>query len=215
MGKILASIMWDDALTTDLRIIDLLKKLDIMSSFAISPRRHCEKRIQNDQRSLCFGEIVSKKELKEFGDFEVFNHTANHKELTTVSLKIAQLEINEGKKELEDLFEREVPGFCYPYGSTSRVLESLVERSGHSYARSSKITMSNVQIENMMSVPTSCKWFDIHKIKKQSGRSFVFWGHSYEIDSWSKLEYFYDFVKDNFEVVTFDYMIKKASCKKY
>lgn len=212
--KTLVSIVWDDALVTDLRIIDLIRKLGVTSAFAISPMRHGDSRRSNDIRDSIFGKIVSRSELKEFSDFEVFNHTARHKELTKIRPEFVSVEISDGKKALEDLFGREIAGFCYPYGSHDKNVMSAVKACGHAYARTSKVVGGRVSFKDLFAIGTSERWFNLGKITMQSG-PFIFWGHSYEVSNWLELEHFYRFLKDNFKIVSFQELVRRSSWKKF
>lgn len=202
MPKPLVSVVWDDALVTDLRLIEIIRKIGVTSSFAISPRRHGNARKPNDFRDSRFGKIVSSHELKEFADFEILNHTANHKELTKIDPESVLSEVSDGKKALQDLFGRDIPGFCYPYGSYDQRVAEVVKICGHLYARTSRIVGGPVSFGDVFGIGTSARWFNLHDVHLKNG-PFIFWGHSYEVSDWTLLEHFYDSLKNNAKIVAF------------
>jgi len=64
-------------------------------------------------------------------------HTVNHPILTRIPLDEAKWEIEESKKRLEEILEKEVSGFCYPNGGAddfNEEVEGVVRRAGYSYA---------------------------------------------------------------------------------
>ena len=200
---IYVSIMWDDGLVTDLKLMEIARKYNLTSNFAISPARHSKYRKPNDSRGN-YGEIVSQSELKEFSDFEISNHTANHVELTKVSLEIAKKEINEGRSRLESIYGREIKGFCYPYGQYNLAIADILRNQDYLYARTTKTFKSS---DPLMLNPT-CKWNEVYHEE-----FVVLWGHSYEIERWDEVNTLYKSLaeNDNVNVITFEEMVRRQN----
>lgn len=207
------AVMWDDGLTSDLRLIDLLRRLEVTSTFAISPAKHKKNRSVNDSRGD-YGTLVSKSELKEFADFEICNHTNNHLDLGRLDLKETRLEIDEGRKNLEDIFGREINGFCYPYGVYTPAAIQVLREQGAAYARTTKA--SNSFQDHLLLHPTG-RWNEINldaignEVKK-----LIVWGHTYELRTemdWKSITDFYEKLakSDNFNLTTFK-EISKQTC---
>ncbi len=57
-------------------------------------------------------------------------HTRNHAKLTETEPVELDNEISRSKAELEQVFEREVADFCYPYGAYNQQLADKVEAAG-------------------------------------------------------------------------------------
>lgn len=207
---IISATMWDDGLVTDLKLLDLLRDLSLTANFAISPNRHGFHRVLNDYRNSSYGKLVSKSELKEFKDFEISNHTANHKDLTKLNCNEIKVEISDGKKLLEDIFERNVDGFCYPYGCYDNSISNFVMHSGHGYARTTKENFRFSCIKNPYQIITSCRWNSYSKINFVDGRTYIFWGHSYEICDWLQVKNFYEFIKNSTNVISFSELVKNV-----
>lgn len=120
-AKIITS--WDDGHPLDLKTAKLLKKYKIPAIFYIPINYSGEK-------------VLSPNQIKELAkDFEIGSHTLNHSRLTEVSLDLAEKEINEGKKELEKIINRQVDSFCYPVGLYSSKIVNLVKKAGFKNAR--------------------------------------------------------------------------------
>lgn len=195
------SIMWDDGLATDLKVMEIARKYNLTSNFALSFARHSNVRIANDARGD-YGELVSLSELRHFSDFEISNHTANHTELTSVSIEAAQAEIDEGQKGLQDFFGREIRGFCYPYGQYNSSIVALLKDRNYLYARTTK---RSDNFNPLMLNPT-CKWHE-----SSEDQFVVLWGHSYEIENWQKLDELYRNLSqdDQIKVIAFDDMVRR------
>jgi len=201
--------MWDDGLVSDLKLIGILKDLGLTACFAISPDKHKSKREINDARGD-YGTLVSKSELKEFCGFEICNHTATHSNLNKVNLDKAIKEIVDGRKKLEDIFCRDVKGFCYPYGEYNNKIVNLLRGMNYLYARTTKSGLTTH--DNLLLHPT-CRWneIDVNKLNSFDGQ-LILWGHTYEIKSssdWDSILNLYTFFKENSKIklVTFNEMM--------
>ena len=213
-----AATMWDDALASDLKLIEILNHLDVTANFAISPGKHGKLRKSNDSRGN-FGENVSIGELKEFINFEISNHTMNHVELTSVSQETMQKEIIDGQKFLEDFFGRKINGFCFPYGQHNEGIISFLKKQNYYYART---TLNKESTDSFLIHPTA-RWNhnEVERIvdyAKKTNHNLVFWGHTYEFRSkadWDKVKNLYLLLKNDprIEIVSFEKMMEEKKLK--
>jgi len=67
--------------------------------------------------------------------FQFGGHTRNHKKLNAIRLEEAEREIRLGKKDLEDLLQKPVQSFAYPYGDFNEQIIELVKICGFKAAR--------------------------------------------------------------------------------
>jgi peptidoglycan/xylan/chitin deacetylase (PgdA/CDA1 family) len=98
-------------------------------------------RILEDILVLCgvklptsWGEMfLSWEEIKEMsqGGIDFGSHTVNHIILTNVPLKIAEREITQSKREIEEKIGKEVRHFAYPNGNYNDEIIKLVKRAGY------------------------------------------------------------------------------------
>lgn len=65
---------------------------------------------------------------------DIGSHTLTHPFLTQVSPAMAREEVTASRKKLEDLFERPVVHFCYPYGDWNERVLDLVADAGYKTA---------------------------------------------------------------------------------
>lgn len=114
----------DDGHPLDMKTAELLGKHGLTGTFFIP--------IKNREGF----KVLSNAEIRELGaKFEVGSHTYDHCYLRNVDIWQAYRQIAEGKKQLEDLLGKEVPGFCYPGGKYQRRDVALVKAYGFKYAR--------------------------------------------------------------------------------
>ena len=204
--------MWDDGLAGDLRLIDILRKTGATAAFALSPSRHKKWRTVNDHRGD-YGELVSQVELKEFADFEVCNHTDTHVDLNKVGVEDTRREIVEGRKKLEDIFGREISGFCYPYGVHTPAALAVLRAEKVLFARTTQSGYFGHQ-DNLLLHPTG-RWngVDLEKLADTASGRLILWGHTYELRSehdWDKVRTMYNLLAQHprVKLVTFEEMVR-------
>lgn len=201
--------MWDDGLATDLKLIDILRKVGATAAFAISPSRHKKNRVENDVRGN-YGTLVSACELQEFKDFEICNHGDMHLDLGSLDYKKTELEILNGKKKLEDIFEKEISGFCYSYGVCTFIAKQIL--SGKvKYARTTKNANG---LRHPLELHPTSRWRNIEIEKTPDNSEIIFWGHTYEFETksdWEKVKNTYEYIvkNPNMKIISFNEMINK------
>ena len=114
----------DDGNPLDMRMAELLCKHELNGTFYVP--------IYNREGPP----VLNKRQLLELSArFEIGSHTHDHCYLKHLSPVEASYQINAGKRQLEDLVEHTVEGFCYPGGKFKRSHLALVQEAGFTYAR--------------------------------------------------------------------------------
>ena len=67
--------------------------------------------------------------------FELGGHTRGHRDLTAIPPEDARSEVEEGKQDLENLLQRPVCSFAYPFGTFNPEVIELVRKAGFTTAR--------------------------------------------------------------------------------
>ena len=193
---------WDDGVTDDVRLVELLHKYKAKATFNLIASSYTAHRKTTHWRYQDTKEVfaLARPELPAlYRDFEIASHTVTHPNLGKLPLDKVAWELAESRKQLEDLFQRPVRGFAYPYGAYNAVVKEEVRRQGYVYARTAipgpeYATVANPTPENVPSVfpPTDPMEFGTttHQLNprfwqefaytKAHGGVFHFWGHSYE-----------------------------------
>jgi peptidoglycan-N-acetylglucosamine deacetylase len=193
---------WDDGVTDDVRLIELLHKHKAKATFNLFPEGYRPQRHNTHWKYRGKKEVLmlARPELPElYRGFEVASHSQSHPHLTELAPDQLTWELAESRKQLEDWFQRPVRGFAYPYGDYNAAVKAELRRQGYVYARTAipgpeyatpeKPTPVNVPSvyppADPMEFGTTThhlnpRFWDEFNHTKATGGVFHFWGHSYE-----------------------------------
>lgn len=207
-GKLKAvTLSYDDGVTQDIRLINLLNKYGLKSTFNLNSELLGKKGmlIRNNERVAHFK--VYPEDVKSiYEGHEVAVHTLTHPNLTQLEESdiIRQVELD--RLNLSELCGYEVVGMAYPCGGVNnddRVAEIIKNNTGVKYSRT--ITSNNsfdLQDNLYRFNPTAHHIMDFDELyalaekfvelETDKPQIFYLWGHSYEMDfssdNWVKLE---------------------------
>jgi len=117
---------WDDGHPLDHRVADLLAKYGLTGTFYVP--------LDN------FLPVMTAAEIRQLSEtFEVGAHTTHHVVLTDVPGQLAEGEIRESKKRLEDFTGRPCEVFCFPKGRFRRSHLEMVRRAGFRCVRTAEL----------------------------------------------------------------------------
>jgi glycosyltransferase involved in cell wall biosynthesis len=194
---------WDDGHRLDTRLAQLLQKYGIKGTFYVCPQ----------DREFKREDLLSTPDLLAISkDFEIGGHTITHPHLTKIPIAQADDEIAMSKVYLEEILQREVTAFCYPYGDYNDEVKAIVKKYGYSMARTTKRYAFGIP-QDLFAIPTTfhtyAHYSDLPKILPfaqfslptvkhlwdwenlaialfertcQTGGVFHLWGHSWEIE---------------------------------
>lgn len=205
MNKMKVVQCWDDGLVSDIRLIEILSRYNAKASFNLNMGLYKEKRNTvwnyngHDVITPAHSELV-----KIFSEFDIANHSLTHPNLTALNRHEIEVEVVDNKKRLEDLFQKPVTGFCYPFGDTNPLVRDIIQKSGHLYARTVKNCSQGINIDDPYQLETTSHFLDPdfwekYKRSKSDG-VFYFWGHSYELvdnDMWKSFEKAIAYINDD------------------
>jgi peptidoglycan/xylan/chitin deacetylase (PgdA/CDA1 family) len=187
---------WDDGVTTDERLVDILRKHKAKATFNLNAGLHEPRR----KMGWTFKDTevwrLGWDEMRPlYEGFVVANHSLTHPHLEKLPIAEARRDIADGRKRLQDFFGQPVRGFAYPFGSYSEAVKNAVLETGHVYARTCRNIERPFPPEDAMEFD-SCGHFlatdfwDRYE-KARPGGVFYFWGHSYEMiteDMWRAMD---------------------------
>lgn len=195
MIKTIVTTSWDDGNKLDIKLAELLNKYQIRGTFYPSPG---SKKFSLEEHEL--------KQLAQF--HEVGAHTISHPHLTRLPSEEIAKEIKSSKEYLENLLNKEIKMFCYPYGEFNETVKNTVKEAGFSGARTTKrfcIAKPDDFFEfgatyqvYPLSFWQTVKFFNWPRFSKslfnqvlKNGGIYHLWGHSWEIEKygmWQDLE---------------------------
>lgn len=137
----------DDGHPSDLKMAELLQKNALSGTFYIP--------IRNREGN----EVMAPSQIREIGQvFEVGSHTHDHCFLNHIDHASARFQISQGRRILEELLGKPVPGFCYPGGKYRRQHIELVRSAGFQYARTTMNLCFDAG-DNRFEIPTTCQFY--------------------------------------------------------
>ncbi len=187
---------WDDGVTADIRLIDILRRHKAKATFNLNADLHGNTRDKVWEFKETKVQRLGKGEMVEvYEGFKIANHSLSHPRLETLSLDEVRVEIRENRKQLQDFFRQPIDGFAYPFGSYNDSVMDVIQEEGHAYARTTKSEVPTFPPQSPFAFHPSCRFlaedfWGRYEASKQYG-VFYFWGHSYEMiseDMWSDFE---------------------------
>lgn len=205
-NKTIVTTSWDDGHILDIKLAKLLNKYHIRATFYVS--------LEN--KEIKKNDLLSPTDILMLAEnFEIGAHTMTHPDLTKIPIKQAEQEINQSKKYLERILNKNVSAFCYPYGEYNQIIKNLVKNSGFILARTTK-RYEHAVGNDSFSLPTTLHTYnhleDLFQIIKFAGfrlsnflkylnweylamdlfdydlknnGTFHLWGHSWEIEQFN------------------------------
>ncbi|MDA3797821.1 MAG: polysaccharide deacetylase family protein [Kiritimatiellae bacterium] len=179
---------WDDGISADIRLTDILRRHSAKATFNINAGLHGDDRMGEWEHKGTKVIRMGWQEMKEALDgFVIANHSLSHPHLEQLSYDKIIIELAEGRERLQQFFQQDVRGFAYPFGSYNEEVIEALRETGHIYARTCKNVENVFPPENPMEFHSNCHFLasdflERYEKAKEFG-VFYFWGHSYEMIS--------------------------------
>ena len=200
---------YDDGVTQDIRLIELLNKYGLKCTFNLNSELLSKKGmlIREGQRISHYK--VHPEDVKDIYDgHEVAVHTLTHPNLTQRDDAEVIRQVETDRLNLSRLVGYEVVGMAYPCGGVNnddRVAELIKKNTGVRYSRTITTTGSFDLQDNLYRFNPTAFHLDFDELmrlgtsfielKPETPKVFYIWGHSYEMDYgadyWVKLEEFF------------------------
>lgn len=200
------TLSYDDGVTQDIRLIELLNKYQVKATFNLNSGLFG----QNGKVSAGKKEVphikLSREEIQAvYKGHEIAAHGQYHKCMVGMDIARCVDEILENRKDLERMYGKPVTGFAYAFGAYDDTVIKALEASGISYARTIESTHKFDVPKNFLTWHPTChhddeKIYDLADEFLSDGLYFSFstpaklfyvWGHSYEFDqndNWDHIE---------------------------
>lgn len=209
---------YDDGVTQDIRLINLLNKYNLKGTFNLNSENFGKGTYWPCLNTRISHYKVMKEQVKDiYEGHEVAVHTLTHPNLTTLSEEEIIYQVETDRLNLSELVGYEVVGMAYPCGGVNnddRVAEIIKNHTGVKYARTINDTNTFDVSENLYRYHPTIYHIDMDKLLK-IGQEFIdlkpdkpqvlyVWGHSYELDIdtsyWVKLEEFCKLISNRSDI---------------
>ena len=209
---------YDDGVTQDIRLIELLNKYGLKCTFNLNSELLSKKGmlIREGQRISHYK--VHPQDVKDIYDgHEVAVHTLTHPNLTQRDDAEVIRQVETDRLNLSRLVGYEVVGMAYPCGGVNnddRVAELIKKNTGVRYSRTITTTGSFDLQDNLYRFNPTAFHLDFDELmrlgtsfielKPETPKIFYIWGHSYEMDYgadyWVKLEEFFKLISNKDDI---------------
>ena len=205
---------YDDGTVQDVRLIELLDKYGLKSTFNLCSGwlpKHKDDDFIGKNRKVCRGDV---KHI--YAGHEVAAHTIDHLHLTECDDAEVIRQVENDRQILSDLAGYEVLGMAYPYcNHDDRIIELIKNNTGIKYSRAGskkppdfempselfcvKATSSHLKFDMMMSLAE-----EFIELKADTPKVFYIYGHSYELDqapdNWARAEEFFKLISNRDDI---------------
>ena len=188
---------WDDGVYTDIKLTEILRKYNAKATFNLCPGLMADNAVKPHWHALdeCgwsyqgfHGGRLGKNDLLEvYKGFQVASHCMHHEVAAQCDIATFKAGAVDAKKYLEDLFQRECPGFAWPCGGATEEAIEVLKENGFAYARTCENTTDVTKNTNPYRLASNCHfkdglfWKKFQEAKANGVGAFYFWGHSYEM----------------------------------
>ena len=136
---------WDDGVLNDAKVADLCRKYGAKATFNLNPAMHLARKRQPTgwqyrNTGYCPGRLAWNELTAVYEGFDVASHTMCHCNAGDVDDRVFLAEAAGAKMVLEDLFQKECPGFAWPCGKYTRKTADLLQAAGFTYGRTTENT---------------------------------------------------------------------------
>lgn len=218
-GKLKAvTFSYDDGVTQDIRLIELLNKYGLKCTFNLNSELLGKKGMLLREGQRISHYKIHPEDVKSiYEGHEIAVHTLTHPNLTQLSDSEIIRQVEQDRLNLSDLTGYEVVGMAYPCGGVNnddRTAKIIRENTGVKYCRTITCTNSFNLQDNLYRFNPSAYHLDFD-ILMQLGQEFIdldpklpqvfyIWGHSYEMDYhpdyWLKLEEFFQLISNKADI---------------
>ncbi len=210
---------YDDGVVQDLRLIELMNRYGLKCTFNLNSELLGKGGMLNREGQRIMHYKMRPEDVRGiYEGHEVAVHTLTHPNLTGLDEAEVIRQVEQDRKNLEELMGYPIVGMAYPCGGVNnddRVAAIIRENTGVRYCRTITSTDSFAPQTNLYrfnpTVSHLCGWDHLMEI----GRRFVetdpaerpllyVWGHSYEMDfaaeNWQRLEEFFAYISGRDDV---------------
>ena len=204
---------FDDGVTQDIRLIDLMNKYNLKGTFNLNSELFAKKGMltRPDGSRIAHYKVHPEDVKVIYEGHEVAVHTLTRPNLTQLEDSEVIRQVETDRLNLSELVGYEVIGMAYPCGGVNnddRVAEIIKNNTGVKYSRTITSTHNFDLQENLFRFNPTVYYIQLDKmmelgrefvdLKTETPKIFYIWGHSYEMDIasdyWVKLEEFFKLI---------------------
>ena len=209
---------YDDGVTQDVRLIELLNKYGLKSTFNLNSELLSHRGIlMRNGKRISHYKIHPEDVKYIYEGHEIAAHTLTHPNLTKLDKEDVIYQVEQDRLSLSELAGYDVVGMAYPCGGINnddRVAKIIKDNTGIKYSRTITLNNSFEPQENLYRFNPTAFHLDFDELMKfgqefidlktDTPKIFYIWGHSYEMDYepeyWIKLEEFFRLISNKNDI---------------
>lgn len=218
-GKLKAvTFSYDDGTTQDIRMIELLNKYGLKSTFNLNSELLGQRGMLECEGQRIAHYKIHKEDVRSlYEGHEVAVHTLTHPFLPDLDDETVVHQVEQDRINLSELVGYEVVGMAYPCGGQNnddRVAALLRDRTGVKYSRTIESSYSFEVPSNLYRLNPTVFHLDFEKMdelaktflesKPTKPQIFYIWGHAFEMDckaeNWQRLEEFFKLISNKDDI---------------
>jgi len=205
MKKKAVTFSFDDGVTQDIRLIEILNRYGLKATFNINSELLGKKgELERNGKTVRHDKIEPQNLRVIYAGHEIAAHTLTHPNLTRLGEEEIIRQVEEDRKNLSALCGYEVVGMAYPSGGVNndeRVADIIKKNTGIKYARTITSNHGFAGQDNLFRFNPSVYYIEesldeivdaFLALEAEEPALLYIWGHSYEMDAgyitWEKFE---------------------------
>ena len=219
LKKKAVTFSYDDGVTQDIRLIELLNKYGLKATFNLNSDMLGRPGVLiRDNQRVAQYRIHAKDVKSVYEGHEVAAHTLTHPKLIGREEAEIVRQVEQDRIQLSELVGYDVVGMAYPGGGINnddRVAGIIREKTGIRYARTTTCTERFALPSRLYRLDPTAFHLMEHEALMSLGEAFVnsradvpqifyVWGHSYELDigsdGWARLEEFFKLIANRDDI---------------
>ena len=218
LKKKAVTFSYDDGVTQDIRLIELLNKYGLKCTFNLNSQLLGKNRmLMRDYGRIAHYKIHPSDVRSVYEGHEIAVHTLDHPILPKVTDDAEVIrQVEQDRLNLSELAGYEVIGMAYPGGGVNndrRVADLIQAHTGVQYARTITSNGSFAPQADLYRFQPTAFHLDFDKMMDlgrqfiemdaESPQIFYIWGHAYELDArddWDKLEKFFELISGHDDI---------------
>lgn len=209
---------YDDGVTQDIPLVDLLNKYNLKGTFNLNSGRLGENGLLvRDAQNIARYKVHPDDVKQIYAGHEVAAHTLTHPLLTRCDDDEIIRQVETDRCRLSELVGYEVVGMAYPGGgenNNDHIAKIIKENTGIKYSRTIASNNSFDPQDNLYRFNPTIHQMSFEKaiilgeeflsLEADTPKIFYIWGHSYELDydstRWPKLEEFFKLISNQDDI---------------
>ncbi len=187
---------FDDGVVQDVNMIEMLNKYNLKATFNINSELLGKGGfLERENQKICHYKVLPEDVKHVYSGHEVAVHTLTHPNLTTLGESEIILQVEQDRKNLEELVGYDVVGMAYPCGGVNnddRVAKIIKENTKIRYCRTITDTDSFEIQPDLWRFNPNTSFKNPERMMKlaeeflastsENPQVLYIWGHSYELD---------------------------------